>query len=76
MDVKPEKAREYNQKHEGGLPEDMFNDYSKRMEVPNAKNRWDSPLFQVRDYEETPCEEIAQVLLFEEKKAKDPVSTK
>lgn len=40
------------------------------------KDRWDSPLFEVRDTEPTPLKEIAQVILFEEKKAKDPISTK
>jgi hypothetical protein len=34
------------------------------------------PLFERREEENTPVEEIAQVLLFEAKKSKDPVSTK
>ena len=46
------------------------------MEIPNQKNRWDSPLYEVRDNEATPLEEIADVLLFQEKKSKDPTSTK
>jgi len=39
-------------------------------------DRWDSPLFEIRENEPTPLKEIAQVILFEEKKAKDPISTK
>lgn len=39
-------------------------------------DRWDSPLFEIRENEATPLKEIAQVILFEEKKAKDPISTK
>ena len=76
MDLSVEKAREYNKTHENGLNPELFEDYAGRIEIPNPKNIWDSPLFQVRDYEPTPCEEIAQVILFEEKKSKDPVSTK
>lgn len=69
-----------------------LDDFYKRMEIPNPKSlflyagiiilkkffkdRWDSPLFEVRDTEPTPLKEIAQVILFEEKKAKDPISTK
>ncbi len=33
-------------------------------------------MFERREEESTPLEEIAQVLLFESKKSKDPVSTK
>jgi hypothetical protein len=39
-------------------------------------DRWDVPLFERREEEETPLEEIANVLLFQAKKSKDPVSTK
>lgn len=38
--------------------------------------RWDSPLFFVNEDQETPLEDIAQTLLFNKKKSKDPVSTK
>lgn len=39
-------------------------------------DRWDSPLFFVNEDQETPFEDIAQTLLFNKKKAKDPISTK
>lgn len=61
----------------------MVEDYSKRMELPQLKStplfykdRWDVPLFERRNEEQTPFEDITQVLLFEAKKSKDPVSTK
>jgi len=76
MDISRETARAYSEKNEGGLVGDLFEDYAGRMEVPNQKNRWDSPLFQVREGEPTPCEEITRVILFEEKTSKDPVSTR
>ncbi|EGR33360.1 KTI12 chromatin associated, putative [Ichthyophthirius multifiliis] len=68
-------AREYNQQNQNNFTEDMLVDYSSRMEIPNQKNRWDSPLFHLRINEQTPCQEIANVLLFQTKKSKDPVST-
>eukprot|EP01016_Furgasonia_blochmanni_P043199 TRINITY_DN5825_c0_g1_i5.p2 TRINITY_DN5825_c0_g1~~TRINITY_DN5825_c0_g1_i5.p2 ORF type:complete len:194 (-),score=24.46 TRINITY_DN5825_c0_g1_i5:159-740(-) len=46
------------------------------MEVPNAKNRWDSPLVNIRHYEKTPLDRIEEILLKEGKTARDPVSTK
>jgi protein KTI12 len=46
------------------------------MEVPKQKDRWDSPYFEVRHNEKTPFEEIAEVLLFQDKKARDPTATK
>jgi len=46
------------------------------MEEPNPKNRWDSPLFTIFEGSPLPSEEIADVLLFQDKKLKDPVSTK
>ena len=39
-------------------------------------DRWDSPLFYVNEDQKTPFEDIAQTLLFNKKKAKDPISTK
>lgn len=33
-------------------------------------------MFQLREGEPTPCEDITRVILFEEKTSKDPVSTK
>jgi hypothetical protein len=40
------------------------------------KDRWDNPLFTLSDVEPTPLEEIADVILFQKKRAKDPVATK
>mmetsp|Transcript_29672 Transcript_29672/g.30806 ORF Transcript_29672/g.30806 Transcript_29672/m.30806 type:complete len:272 (+) Transcript_29672:10-825(+) len=39
-------------------PEDLLKDLYSRMEEPQAKNRWDSPLHQVYFEEELPYEEI------------------
>lgn len=44
------------------------------MERPNAKNRWDNPLLDLRHTESTPLESLYDMLL--ERKIKDPVSTK
>ena len=57
------------------FPAEMFTDYAQRMERPNPAQRWDKPLFEVRDSEPTPLEEIAKAC-FEGKKPRDPVSTK
>lgn len=38
--------------------EDMLKDLYSRMEEPIAKNRWDSPLYQIYQDEEVPYEEI------------------
>ena len=42
----------------------------------NELDRWDSPLFLTMHEQATPLKDIAQALLFDEKKSKDPVSTK
>ena len=39
-------------------------------------DRWDDPLIELREDEDTPFEAIAEILLFQAKKSKDPVSTK
>lgn len=44
------------------------------MERPNAKNRWDNPLLDLRHTEPTPLETLANLLF--DRKIKDPVSTK
>ena len=42
--------------------DDLLKDLYQRMEDPIAKNRWDSPLFQVFKDEELPYEEIYQII--------------
>ena len=53
----------------------MIEELYGRMEVPNARNRWDSPLFVQQHKQPLPLEAIAKTLLFEGKRTKDPVST-
>lgn len=53
----------------------LFRDLASRMESPNPKNRWDSPLFILRSGEPTPVEEIERALM-EGKLPRPPVATK
>jgi len=46
------------QNYENAFPPELFEDFCNRLEVPNQGNRWDSPLFILREQEETPVEEI------------------
>jgi len=59
----------------GKWPEALCRDLASRMEVPNPKNRWDSPLFSLRPDEPTPLEDIARAVL-EGKLPRPPVATK
>ena len=59
----------------GKWPEDLCRDLASRMEVPNPKNRWDSPLFSLRPDEPTPVEDITRAAL-EGKLPRPPVATK
>lgn len=61
--------------YENPFPSDFFTDYAQRMEKPNPSQRWDKPLFEIREDEKTPLEEIAKAC-FEGKKPREPVSTK
>lgn len=56
-------------------PEALFRDLASRLEVPNPKNRWDSPLFTLRAGEPTPLEDIEKAAL-EGKLPRPPVATK
>ena len=59
------------------FPLALFDDYASRMEYPNPAKRWDQPLFQIRDDEEIPFEDIFKAICDTSKnKPKDPVSTK
>lgn len=44
-------------------PEALFEDLANRMEVPNQKNKWDSPLIILRDSEITPVQDIFQRII-------------
>ncbi|KAL8733894.1 MAG: hypothetical protein Q9166_001882 [cf. Caloplaca sp. 2 TL-2023] len=65
-----EKCKEINAKllsnpdHDGGYPEDIFENLVYRYEEPNGMTRWDSPLFTV-PYDDSlpPCEEIWKALI-------------
>ena len=46
------------------------------MEIPKQKDRWECPYFEIRFQEKTPLDEMAEVLFYAEKTAKDPVATK
>lgn len=59
----------------GSWPEHVCRDVASRMETPNAKNRWDSPLFSLRQHEPTPLEDITRAVL-EGKLPRPPVATK
>lgn len=54
---------------------EMVEELFGRMEEPNPKNRWDSPLFVVQHKQPLPLKAIEETLLEEKKKSKDPVST-
>lgn len=70
-------CKEYNMYNESNnFNDEQFIEIGKRMEEPNPRNRWDSPLFSIFEGCPLPLEEIANVLLFQDKKSKDPVSTK
>jgi len=38
-------------------------------------DRWDSPLIEIRENEETPLENLFNILFVQKKKSKDPIST-
>lgn len=42
---------------------ELFEDLANRMEVPNQKNKWDSPLIILRENEEVPLENIFQIIV-------------
>ena len=70
-------AKEYNGLNEpNNFNEEQFIEIGKRMEEPNPKSRWDSPLFTIFEGLSLPFDEIADTQLFQDKKSKDPVSTK
>ncbi|KAI9847333.1 MAG: hypothetical protein M1838_000942 [Thelocarpon superellum] len=57
--------------HEGGYPEDVFENLVFRYEEPNGMTRWDSPLFTVLyDDPAPPCEEIWEALVGSEGNSK------
>lgn len=64
-----------NGAYDNAFPPELFTDYAQRMEIPIPAQRWDKPLFEMREDEPTPLEEIAKAC-FEGKKPRDPVSTK
>eukprot|EP00744_Colponema_vietnamica_P015241 GILI01021370.1.p1 GENE.GILI01021370.1~~GILI01021370.1.p1 ORF type:complete len:276 (-),score=32.94 GILI01021370.1:37-864(-) len=69
-----ELAREWNAQREAGYSLELFNDLAGRLEVPDSKNRWDRPCFDIRPEEETPLEEITAALI-EGRAPRPPVAT-
>ena len=64
-------------KSENIFPLDLFEDYASRLEIPNPAKKWDKPLFQLRENEEIPFEDIYNAIHDTGKnKPRDPVSTK
>jgi protein KTI12 len=59
MDITKDQALVHNSTY----PVDLFNDLSNRMEVPNQKNKWDSPLIILREGEEVPSSRIFDILI-------------
>jgi len=62
----PEQVRAANEREDEKrrYEEKILEDLLRRLEEPNEKNRWDSPLFVIKDEkEELPCKQIADVLL-------------
>lgn len=59
-----------------GYSEPLLLDLCARMERPVESNRWDNPLVSVYREDPTPLEELNRILWLEEKKSKNPVSTK
>ncbi|KRX02812.1 P-loop containing nucleoside triphosphate hydrolase [Pseudocohnilembus persalinus] len=74
--ITADRRKKWNSQNENKFPEKLFEELSNSYEVPSQGNRWDKPYFEVRDNEETPLEELAQILLFDQKTTKDPQSTK
>lgn len=62
----PEQVREANAREDEKTryEDKILEDLLRRLEIPNEKNRWDSPLFTIKDEkEEMPCQQIADALL-------------
>lgn len=69
-------AMDNNRKRGHGYSDAMLTDLCGRMERPVESNRWDCPLLSVYPEDPTPCAELHRVLFLEEKKSKNPISTK
>ena len=59
LDITKEQAGRRNSEY----PEALFTDLVNRMEVPNQKNKWDTPLIILREDEEIPFERIFEVIV-------------
>lgn len=55
--------------------EQLLNELTMRVEVPNEKARWDHPLFELKPCDETPLKEIESALLNPTHKPKPNLST-
>eukprot|EP01083_Nonionella_stella_P198501 728743_1 len=63
-DTSIETCRERNNARTSNkYPEEIFEDLVSRLEIPNSKNRWDSPLFTVKESEDIPLAAIADAVL-------------
>jgi protein KTI12 len=69
-------AKENNHGRPQGYSDEMVADLYGRMERPVECNRWDCPLLSVYREDPTPNAELHRILFLEEKKSKNPISTK
>lgn len=59
LDINKDIAEKRNSEY----PEALFTDLVNRMEVPNQKNKWDTPLIILREGEEVPFEKIFDIVI-------------
>lgn len=69
-------ANEKRPKGKNKYDPELLKDLYSRMEIPNPKNRWDSPLYTLFPHEPIPFEAIHGSLFKDKKKMKANVSTK
>lgn len=65
LNVEPDVAWKINECRIGGgkYNKDIFSSLVQRFEAPDAKNRWDRPLFTVQDKEQLPLDHISKAIL-------------
>ncbi|CAD8071886.1 unnamed protein product [Paramecium primaurelia] len=76
LNVPLEICQKNNENRENKFNDNLLIDLYKRMEIPKQKDRWECPYFEIRFQEKTPLDEMAEVLFYAEKTAKDPIATK
>lgn len=59
MDIGRNIAKQWNKEY----TEELWDDLANRMEVPNQRNKWDSPMIIVREGENTPSDQVYQIVI-------------